>query len=120
MRLLKERERDEEHWDHLLVEREVVEDEAGPIEAEGQSHQEEELEEIPCMSCERIFPNKKRFYSHYWRAHKDPGVCSKCGKCWSSARKLRRHMEAAHPEDPPLVCPGCGKSFKIPACLRIH
>ena len=116
MRLLHEREEGEDHGEHLLVEREGVEEEAGAMEVECQPDQEE----IPCMDCEKIFPDKRRFDSHYWSAHKDPGNCNKCGKFLSSEKKLRTHMKNVHPDGPPLACPKCGQSFKAPAHLKRH
>ena len=117
--LLERREGEEEHGD-LLEERELVELEGGALEVEAESNQEEKLKEIPCMDCDKSFPDKRRFDSHYWSAHKDPDNCSKCGKFFSSTKKLRRHMKAVHPEGPPLVCPKCGQSFKAPAHLKSH
>ena len=75
---------------------------------------------IPCSECDKRFYGKRKLYTHFWSAHKNPSKCTICGAFFSSEKKTRRHMKDLHPDGPLLMCNNCRKSCKTPKNLRIH
>lgn len=46
--------------------------------------------------------------------------CPNCGKTYSNAKGLKRHIQAVHSKLKPYVCSVCGHSSACKAMLALH
>ncbi|XP_041968599.1 zinc finger protein OZF-like isoform X10 [Aricia agestis] len=83
---------------------------------------EDGADKFVCKTCERAYPSRKYFNTHYHHVHlrKRPKLRS-CALCDVRVSSNRRpfHMEAAHGVPRP-ACNDCGKKFAFPFELLRH
>ena len=66
---------------------------------------------IVCPICDKELPSKRRLKIHVVIHSDKKATCPHCGKAFSEAYKLRRHLKEVHENLKDHVCATCGKSF---------
>jgi len=75
-----------------------------------------------CSECDRGFSQKVSLQRHmptHLPGTLRPFMCQICGKCYTSADILRRHINV-HNEERPYECEICSKRFKHRISLKYH
>ena len=69
-----------------------------------------------CELCDHTFGRLDHLKIHISLRHSYP--CSKCGKAFKNAKKLKKHIKIKHEETGNLMCQHCGKGFTLVTSLK--
>ena len=73
-----------------------------------------------CTVCDKTFAMKPNLTGHMVSHAPKIYDCKVCNLHHQSAAKLRQHIDQMHPEQRPLFCNYCQKSFKLDYALKHH
>ncbi|CRK94965.1 CLUMA_CG008453, isoform A [Clunio marinus] len=82
-----------------------------------------------CDICGESFSTKDKIWKHVILFHmrrreflnkKKSFMCEICALNFKTITTLKNHQDALHGDKPNIVCPHCGKEFKLQKKLRIH
>ncbi|XP_049884131.1 zinc finger protein 816-like [Pectinophora gossypiella] len=80
-----------------------------------------DLKQFKCAQCGKCFQRKYRLIAHrrLHQAARASHACSVCGKRFTTASNMQRHM-VSHTGLKPFKCEMCGKCFKHASEKRVH
>lgn len=105
---------------------------ATPLKLEIHMRTHGDLRPFPCKLCPKSFKQSAQLRNHCASVHVDKNSndatprwymeqqCPHCGKTYSNAKGLKRHIQAVHSKIKPYVCSVCGHSSACKAMLALH
>lgn len=105
---------------------------ATPLKLEIHMRTHGDLRPYRCKLCPKSFKQSAQLRNHCTSVHMDKNTndtstrwymeqqCSHCGKTYSNAKGLKRHIQAVHSKIKPYVCSVCGHSSACKAMLALH
>ncbi|KAK3913551.1 Zinc finger X-chromosomal protein [Frankliniella fusca] len=105
---------------------------ATPLKLEIHMRTHGDLRPFRCKLCPKSFKQSAQLRNHCTSVHLDKGStessprwymeqqCPHCGKMYSNAKGLKRHIQAVHSKIKPYVCSVCGHSSACKAMLALH
>ena len=89
--------------------------------------------ELTCALCNKVFTFSIDLRKHKWNDHENSELkshirkiheeskhCTQCGKDFSTAQGLKRHIKCVHEGQRNFKCDSCGKSFTQSENLMKH
>lgn len=73
-----------------------------------------------CAVCKRPCRDRRQLQNHMTKHKQTPRLCLICGKLFSGARTLSRHMKLHDSANETHICTECGKKFKQRRYLLDH
>lgn len=86
-------------------------------------HGLENVKELACDVCSKIFAQPSALYLHTEEEHKDVikvFTCKICSRPFKNKTLLTRHLSVVHTESRPYACEHCEASFKSSTNLKSH
>lgn len=105
---------------------------ATPLKLEIHMRTHGDLRPYRCKLCPKSFKQSAQLRNHCTSVHVDKSSaetstrwymeqqCNHCGKTYSNAKGLKRHIQAVHSKIKPYVCSVCGHSSACKAMLALH
>lgn len=72
-----------------------------------------------CPVCGKVLRDPHTLWAHERLHSERPFRCLQCGRAYTLATKLRRHLKS-HLADKPYCCTTCGMGYTLPQSLRRH
>lgn len=76
---------------------------------------------VPCTKCDAMFGSERTLKIHLSQIHgiKEKLICPICGREFKVSGNLKQHIET-HSEHKRFICNYCGKGFHLPYNLKEH